>query len=120
MLGVGIDIVEVERIRRAVERWGDRFLQRILTEEELRDCRARGQFYHSVAARFAAKEAFVKAIPGDTARSLPWHEFAVRSVASGRPLPELGERARRLVGHHRVYLSLTHAEAYAAAVVIIE
>jgi len=120
VLGVGIDIVEVERIHRAVERWGDRFLRRVLTEEELADCHRTGHFLQSVAARFAAKEAFVKAIPGDQARKLPWHEFAVVRSAAGRPLPELGERARRLVGAHRVYVSLTHSEAYAAAVVVIE
>jgi len=120
MLGVGIDVVEVGRIRSAAERWGDRFLRRILTDQELEDCRNRGHFYQSVAARFAAKEAFAKAIPGDAARRLGWHQFAVKNASSGRPLPELGEKARHLVGAHRVYVSLTHTREYAAAVVVIE
>lgn len=118
MLGVGIDIVEVARIRKAIERWGERFLSRILTEGEVQDCRQRGHFFSSVAARFAAKEAFAKAVPGG--HQLGWHQFSVRNAGTGRPIPHLGEKARKLVGDRRVHVSLSHTDQYATAVVIIE
>ena len=120
MLGVGIDVIEVERIARAVARWGDRFLNRILTAEELEVCRRRGHFDQSVAARFAAKEAFFKAIPGAGARALTWRDFSVLVTQEGRPIPVVSERARRLIGDHRVLVSLSHTERVATAVVVLD
>jgi len=122
IVGVGIDLVEVSRFRRAVERWGERFFGKVFTPEELAEARRRGDFVASLAARFAAKEAAYKAAREQAGRALPLRAFVVRG-REGRP-PQIslapGSSPRRRLGRHRWWCSLTHGGGHACAVVVLE
>lgn len=121
VVGVGIDLCPVSRMARAIERHGGRFEERVFTEEERRYCRGRGNAAEHFAARFAAKEALLKALgvpPG-----LSWHELEVQSAQDGAPRLVLsGEAARAAAarGVDSLHLSLTHGGDMAAAVVVAE
>ena len=119
--GIGIDIVRNDRIRRAVEAWGKRFLNRIYTEGELSYCYRRKDPYPSLAARFAAKEAFVKAMGGRT--SARWTDIEISNDRSGKPvLHARGEFLRLLEGRllQQPQVSLSHEKEYSIACVVIE
>jgi holo-[acyl-carrier protein] synthase len=111
---VGIDIIEVERIRRAVARWGRRFLERVYTAGELELCAARPT---SLAARFAAKEAVMKALGG---HELGWREIEVLSGPQGEPVLYLHGRADRRAQElgTRLSVSLSHCREYAIAAAV--
>jgi holo-[acyl-carrier protein] synthase len=131
MLYTGIDLIEIERIARAIERWGDRFLDRVFTPAELAIYRARPA---SLAARWAAKEALAKLLgvglrgiggagrPGD---ALAWTEIEVLSDPQGRPALTLygraAERARALgLGPIALSISHTREHAIASAVALVD
>jgi holo-[acyl-carrier protein] synthase len=123
-LSVGVDMVELDRVRRALERHGERFLTRVYTPEEA----ARfGRRLPELAARFAAKEAVSKAL-GVGMRLLSrdgigWHDVAVLPDARGKPLLYLSGRARELAeeqGLERWAISLTHDRDYALAFVVAQ
>ncbi len=120
--GIGVDIVRVSRIREAVQRWGDRFLERVFTEQERRYCFKRVNPYPSLAARFAAKEAFIKAI--STTEVLSLREIETVNDSSGSPVLRLHGKAESVLGmistNKGVHLSLSHNGDYAVAFVIIE
>ena len=117
MLTTGVDIVEIQRIQKAVERWGRRFLHRIYTEEELRYCRGRPQ---SLAARFAAKEATMKAL-GTGTRGVGWRDIEVVREHGKAPTIHLHEGALRRaksMGLKELALSISHSREYAVALVV--
>jgi holo-[acyl-carrier protein] synthase len=124
VLGVGIDIVEAERVERLLARHGDRLLTRLFTPEE----RARAAGYTNpslhLAARIAAKEAAYKALSGEgRAHGVGWLDLEVTRHPDGRPGLRLHASAQRRMaelGATRCHLSLTHAAGVAAAVVILE
>lgn len=121
IVGLGIDVIELDRIRRSLERFGDRFLARILTPFE-RDS-LRGDVPAFAAARFAAKEAASKALGTGFRRGVSFQSIEVVDLASGKPeIRFLGHaRARFLaLGARRAHVSLTHGRDTAAAVVILE
>ncbi len=118
MVSVGVDIVEVGRIAGAIERWGSRFLERIFTPAEIAYCRTRSRAAESFAVRFAAKEAFAKALK--VGRVSIWREVEVVRGEGPRPSVLLHGAARQLVGERRVDLSLSHAASHAVAVVLVE
>jgi holo-[acyl-carrier protein] synthase len=109
---VGVDIAEVPRIRAAVRRWGDRFLQKHFTPQEIAYCRAKARPAESLAARFAAKEAFAKAFLGHPKPG--WHDVEV-VMAEGRP----EYRLRGPAAGVEALLSLTHTHAHAVAVAMV-
>jgi holo-[acyl-carrier protein] synthase len=121
IVGMGIDLTEVHRIAAMVERWGERFTRRIFTDGEREYALSRANSASHLAARFAAKEATLKALgvpPG-----LSWHEIEV--VGGGRDAPLLVLRGQALaaadkLGTVRMHLSLTHTADVAAAVVVAE
>ncbi len=117
MLITGVDIIEIQRIRDAVERWGDRFLQRIYTKDELAYCRGR---IPSLAARFAAKEGTMKAL-GTGIRGVRWKDVeVVRHRGKPPTLCLHGGAARKAkeLGVHDLALSLSHSRDYAVASVV--
>jgi holo-[acyl-carrier protein] synthase len=118
MVSVGVDIVEVGRIADAIERWGSRFLQRVFTPTEIAYCSPKARAAESFAVRFAAKEAFAKALK--TGRVSIWREVEVVRGEGPRPNVLLHGTARQLVGARRVDLSLSHAATHAVAVVLVE
>ena len=123
VVGLGIDLTEVERIQAALERFGDRFLGRVFTQSERRYCAGRRFPAQHLAARFAAKEAAAKALGTGLSRGVGWQEFEVVRVAGQPPALALSgcalDRADAL-GVTRISLSLTHTDRYATAVVIFE
>jgi holo-[acyl-carrier protein] synthase len=118
VVGLGVDIIEVARIRTALERHGDRFHQRICTSSEATYCQGMRDPAPFFAARFAAKEAVSKALGTGIGAQCGWLDIEVRRKASGEPFVVLhgagAETARRL-GIARVLLTLSHTENYAVA-----
>ncbi len=123
ILGTGIDLAEVDRIREAVEKYGRRFLERVFTPGEIAYVEAKANRHERYAARFAAKEAGMKAIGTGWRRGVRWQDFEVRNQRSGRPElilhGEAAEVAQRL-GVGRIHLSLTHTASVAQAFVVLE
>lgn len=116
MDSIGIDIVEISRIREALSRFGERFLNRIYTESEIKLYREK---LPSLAARFAAKEAVAKALK---TKSLTWHDIEVLSDPQGKPVCFLhgkAERRARRLGFGRIMLTISHSRNHAVAFVII-
>jgi holo-[acyl-carrier protein] synthase len=112
--GLGVDVVSVPRFRRLMERWGERALGRLFAPEE----GAAGLSYTRLAARFAAKEAVMKAL-GAGVTSVGWHDIQILSLPSGRPRVQLQGRARELaerLGITRIEISLSHERELAVAV----
>jgi holo-[acyl-carrier protein] synthase len=125
MTSVGVDMIEIARVRRALRRHGDRFLARIFTPAEIAYCARRRDPAPSLAARFAAKEAFAKAAPAGAHPT--WREVEVvmergeLSEESGGGKPELrvSSRLAQVIGGRRILISLTHSRDLAMAAVII-
>lgn len=123
LVGTGIDLVEVPRIARSVERYGERFLRRVFTPEEIAFCRRKANAAESFAARFAAKEAAAKALGTGIQHGVTWKELEVRRLPGERPTLHLSGRARTIAGQlgvTHVSLSLTHTAALAMATVHLE
>jgi len=121
LLGLGIDVASVERVRASLDRFGDRFWQRILTENEQADLAGRVDRATALAGRFAAKEAAAKALGGPP--DVLWHTIEVRSDARGAPRLEYLGAARAhadRLGVRRILVSITHDAGVAAAVVALE
>ena len=123
IVGTGIDIAEVPRIRHSIERFGDRFLQRIFTAGEQRYCDSKANRVERYAARFAAKEAAMKALGTGWNHGVRWRDCEVVRKPGGRPTlafhGKAGEFAAKL-GVTNIALSLTHTEEQAMAQVILE
>jgi holo-[acyl-carrier protein] synthase len=123
ILGTGIDLAEVDRIRAAVERYGQRFLDRIYTPAEIAYVERKANRFERYAARFAAKEAGMKAIGTGWKRGVRWQDFEVVNLPSGRPTLVLHGEARQIaagMGVNSVTLSLTHTAAHGMAFVVLE
>lgn len=123
ILGIGTDLAEVARIRRSIAQYGDRFLNRIYTETERAYASSKANAAERFAARFAAKEAGMKAIGTGWRRGVTWKDFEVANERSGRPALRLSGVARRIaddMGAKRISISLTHTAEIAFAVVILE
>ncbi len=123
ILGVGIDIIEVDRIRRTWQQHGERFMHRILCESEIDYCIAQSDPGPSLAARFAAKEAVSKAFGTGIGAALGWHDIEILRQASGQPLVLLHGKGVPLLqerGGRRIHLSLSHSAGQAVAVAILE
>ena len=118
MLSTGVDIIEIPRVRRIVEQYGQRFLDRIFTPEEKSYCRGRAP---NLAARFAAKEATMKSL-GTGVRGVGWKDIEVVRAPSGAPAIELHGRARtraERLGVREISVSLSHSREYAVAFVVV-
>ena len=123
ILGTGIDLIEVARIAASLEKFGDRFLTRVLVADEIAYCRTHKNPAPFLAARFAAKEAVSKAFGTGIGAQLGWRDIEVRRRESGEPFVVLHGKGLELFaarGAQRLHLSLTHTENYAAATAILE
>lgn len=117
MYCVGVDIIEIDRIKRVTARWGERFLKRVYTEAELGICQTR---VPALAVRFAGKEAVMKAL-GTGRKGVGWREIEVLSNSDGKPLVYLYEKAQKKaeeLGLGELAISLSHSREYAIASVI--
>jgi holo-[acyl-carrier protein] synthase len=119
MQHIGVDIIEIDRIQQTVERWGERFLRRVYTDTELRLYKGKVE---SLAARFAGKEATVKAL-GTGMRGIGWKDIEILHEPSGKPLINLYRRAQEEACDLRLKdlaISLSHSREYAIAFVVGE
>lgn len=112
----GTDIIEIERIKKAIENIGDKFLNTVFTEKEIEYCESRkNQRYQHYAVRFAAKEAIFKAISGNTNNNCDWKSFEVERQENGRPRVNVLIDMPNLVN---IDLSMSHCKQYATANVV--
>jgi holo-[acyl-carrier protein] synthase len=121
IVGTGIDATEIHRIADSIERWGDRFVDRVFTAGEIAYCRRRKDFASSFAARFAAKEAAMKALGTGRSRGVLWKDIEVVR-GGGPPRLELhGGAARRASAIHATgsLVSITHSDSLAMAQVLL-
>ena len=123
ILGTGVDLAEVARIREAAERYGQRFIGRIYTPAEIAYVERKANRYERYAGRFAAKEAGMKAIGTGWKRGVRWQDFEVVNLPSGRPTLRLHGEAARIaegLGVKSIHLSITHTAELGMAHVILE
>jgi holo-[acyl-carrier protein] synthase len=116
--GIGIDLVPISRMREVIARWDERFLRRVFTEAEIAYCRARRDPVPHFAARFAAKEAALKALGTGLSLGVKWRELEVRRERGQAPSLVLSGRSREIGlahGGRRMLLALTHDGDYAMA-----
>ena len=124
IVGTGVDIAEVDRIRESIERFGDRFLHRVYTEGEIAYCERKNVTrYESYAARFAAKEAGMKALGTGWNHGVRWRDIEVVRPRGQRPTIQFhgqGALFAEKLGAHNIALSITHTSEQALAHVILE
>ena len=123
IVGIGIDVAEVKRIRAVIESQGERFLRRVFTPDEVAYCEQFRNKYERYAGRFAAKEAGMKALGTGWSRGVRWVDVEVVRQRGGRPTLELKGEARKIadgLGVKHVALSITHTVEQAIAQVIFE
>jgi len=123
IVGTGVDIAEVGRIKAAVERFGERFLRRVFTPSEVRYCMGKTNAAERLAARFAAKEAGMKAIGTGLRHGVTWQDVEVLRMPGQRPVLKFSGKAAEFaarLGCKRTHLSLSHTKEQAIAHVILE
>jgi holo-[acyl-carrier protein] synthase len=116
---LGVDIVEVKRVKGLMERWGDRFLHRVFTPWEIAYCKSKSSPEQSLAARFAAKEAILKAIGTGLSHGIRWTSMEIVNDKNGSPSVKLGKRIKDKIGDKRVLISMSHTKEYAVAQAIL-
>ena len=122
LIGLGVDVIEVDRVRGVLDRQGERFLQRVFTDEERAYCQGKAQPHKHYAARFAAKEAVSKCFSTGIGAELGWRSVSIYHGDRQQPLVRLdeqGEALLRRVGGTHVHVSLSHTETTAVAVAAI-
>jgi holo-[acyl-carrier protein] synthase len=122
LLGLGADLIDVERVRGICERQGDRFLQRVFTDEERAYCFRHAQPHQHLAARFAAKEAISKCFTTGIGAELGWKSAGIYHGERQEPLVRLdaqGQALLRKVGGTHVLVTLSHTQAFAMAVAVL-
>lgn len=123
IIGTGIDIVELSRIKSAYDRWGAQFAERILASDEFDILKKRKEVYSYLGSRFAAKEAFLKALGTGYADGISWQDMKIERVEGERPSIKVAGRAREImaqIGVTNIHLSISHEKKYAVAQVILE
>ena len=123
VIGTGIDIVDINRIERLMARWGDVFLDRVFTEKEIVWCQRRTRPPECFAIRFAAKEAFLKAIGWGLRNGIQWTDIEVENNLMGKPSFSFHRKAKEVLENLRIQkalLTLSHDRPYAVAHVLLE
>ena len=123
IVGTGIDIVNIDRIERLMARWGDPFLGRVFTQKEIMWCQQRARSPECFAIRFAAKEAFLKAIGWGLRNGIQWTDIEVENDPMGKPMYSFHRKAKEVCETLRIkktFLTLSHDRPYAVAHVLLE
>ncbi len=118
-IDTGVDLIEVSRIKEALNRWPGRFLDKIFTPREIRYANGKRFYFENLAARFAAKEAVFKAIGN---LNLRWQDVEILNNGEGKPVVYLNKRAKGLVAKEKIKginVSLTHTKEYAIAQAVV-
>ena len=117
---IGVDIVDIARIDKVIQRWDDTFLNKILTPLEYIYCRSKPGLAASVAARFAVKEAVYKALPDSIQPKARWLDVQIVNELSGRPQIEFKDNLAHLEDDYIVHVSISHSKNSAVAMVVFE
>ncbi|MBJ7449052.1 MAG: holo-ACP synthase [Parachlamydiales bacterium] len=116
--GIGTDIIEIDRMKRAIERHHKRFLERIFTEKERLYCNRYPDSMPHYAARFAAKEAVAKALGCGIGHSLKWQDIEIDHAASGKPIINFSKEVNAQFDYPNIQISLSHCKKFAVAMAI--
>ena len=116
--GVGIDIIEVKRIKKIIEKYGDRFFNRILTENEIKYCKSFSKPDLHFAGRFASKEAYSKSIGTGISKDFRWKDIEILNDRRGKPY--INHTVESDYTKYKFDVSISHTDEYACAVVICE
>lgn len=118
--GIGIDIIEINRIKQSIEKFGDQFLNKIFTEKELEYCLSRPNKYQHFAARFAAKEAVVKAMASAKETKFRWKDIEIYNKPDGEPLVNLYNDLLRFLSKDKdLKITMSHSEHYVTCFAIV-
>ena len=123
VVGIGIDLAEVDRLEAAIAKFGERFLNRVYTEAERRYCESKPNKFERFAGRFAAKEAAMKAIGTGWKRGVAWRDFEVMRAPSGQPIIAFHGKAAEIAGElgvKKALVTISHSKANAIAQVLLE
>jgi len=120
VLGLGIDIIEIARVKKSIDRYAENFLNKVFTESEINYCNSKFNKYQHFAARFAAKEAVYKALTSGWKEGLRWKDIEVQNDASGMPsIKPSGKLKSFLSENAQLKVSISHSDNYVTAVAII-
>jgi len=120
VIGIGIDIIEIERIKKSVDEYGDQYLKKVYTPNELKYCLAKKNKYQHLAARFAAKEAIYKAISSNWNSELSWQDMEIINGPNGMPEVKFkGNLEKFLSNEKSLKISMSHSRDYVACVAIV-
>ena len=120
VFGIGIDLIEIDRIKNSIERIGDNFLNKIFTNVEIKYSSSKGFPYQHYAARFAAKEAIAKALSTPDNKGFNWHDIEVFNEDNGYPSAVLYGKMKSILGSDKeLKISISHSEKYATCVAIV-
>lgn len=120
VLGLGIDIIEIARIKKSIDSYGDKFLEKVFTDEEIKYCNSKFNKYQHYAARFAAKEAVYKALASGWQEGLRWKDIEIQNDNSGMPsIKPSGKLKMFLSNNTQLRLSFSHSDHYVTSVAII-
>ena len=120
VLGLGIDIIEIARVKKSIDRYEDKFLNKVFTENEINYCNSKFNKYQHFAARFAAKEAVYKALTSGWKEGLRWKDIEVQNDTSGMPsIKPSGKLKSFLSENAQLKVSISHSDNYVTAVAII-
>ena len=121
--GIGVDIIQIKRIEKAISRWGDRFINRVFTQNEVITCNNRPSPFSAFALRFAAKEAFSKAVGLGMRDGIWWSDIEVIHSPEGKPSFKLHRKTLKICNEKQIdcfHLSLSDERDYAIAMVVLE
>jgi len=121
--GIGTDLVEVNRMEKIIQRWGERFTEKVYSQDEIDYCTRKAYPAIHYAARFAAKESFLKSLGIGLGMGVSLKDIEVINNAQGNPQLKMNERIRKVLDTHgitSVHISMTHTREHAHAVVILE
>lgn len=120
VIGIGIDIIEIDRIKESVDTYEDHFLNKVYTGNELKYCLSKKNKYQHLAARFAAKEAIYKAISSNWDSELSWHDMEIINAPNGMPEVKFkGSLEKFLSNEKSLKISMSHSRDYVACVAIV-
>ncbi|HQI42002.1 MAG: holo-[acyl-carrier-protein] synthase [Ignavibacteriales bacterium UTCHB2] len=120
ILGIGIDIIEIDRIKNSVDTFGDAFLKKIYTQNELDYCLVKHNKYQHLAARFAAKEAIYKALSGTWSKVASWKNIEITNEQNGLPVVKFSGKLKDYLSDDKdIKISISHSDNYVACVALI-
>jgi len=120
VFGVGIDIIEIDRVKKSIDKYGDKFLDKVFTAGEINYCNKKFNKYQHYAARFAAKEAVYKALTSGWKEGLRWKDIEIENDQSGMPsVNTRGKLATFLANNLQLKISISHSQNYVTSVAII-